>query len=197
MKSAISVFFVFMTLLLLNGCGGMAVMVVNTNTDKMHDYNSSTSNQAILRNLSKKGYRVNVGDFVYADKDEKTAKITCRLMTSVAPPKNESYAKYIKHAFQREFRSAKLYDPHAAITIRTNINKLEGGTVYGDAYWLFDITFISSNGKSYHLISKYIYSSSITATYACKEMHKTFPFALQKLIHDAVKNPGFIKLLYK
>jgi hypothetical protein len=197
MKLIILVFLTLMALLSLNGCGGAAVMVVNTDTEKMHDYNLSASNQTTLRGLSQRGYRVNLGDFKYVNKDEENATVKCRLMTSVTPSKNETYTKYIEHAFQKEFKRAKLYDPRTGITIRADINKLEGGSVYGDAYWLFDITFISSNGERYHLLSKYTYESSITATYACKEMHKTFPLALQKLIHDTVKSPKFMKLLQK
>jgi hypothetical protein len=65
-----------MALLSLNGCGGAAVMVVNTDTEKMHDYNLSASNQTTLRGFSQRGYRVNLGDFKYVNKDEENATVS-------------------------------------------------------------------------------------------------------------------------
>ena len=170
-------------------------MVVNPNDTQMHDYILSIKNQKILKPLSQKGYRLDLGAFTDLSESEKT--ITCRLATSVHPPKNARYIDYIRHAFETEFKKSKLYDAKAKTTITATLNNLYGSTTYGDAYWSFDITLHSSNGQSLHIVSKYDYESSITAAYACEEMHKTFPIALQKCINDTVKNPDFKRLLYK
>ncbi|GEM_PF-3399148 len=194
-KRNIWLLLVLMATLVLNGCGAIAAMVVNPSTDKMLDYNVSVENQSLLQTYSSKKYRINIGKFTDASESNKTVK--CRLMTSVHPPKDESYAKYIEHAFQKEFTDAKLYNPRSNVTISATINEIHGGTVYGDAYWSFDLTLASSNGVSYRFKSTYEYESSISAAYACSDMYKTFPLALQKLIHDAVTQPKFARLLQK
>ena len=183
----------FPTLLLMNGCGGVAALVVNPNTTQMRDYNISNKNQAILKPLSEKGYRLNFGDFRDLSDTKKT--ITCRLATSVHPPKDERYIDYIKDAFSKEFKKAGIYDKKANTIISVTLNDLYGSSTYGDAYWSFDITLDASNGKRLHIVSRYDYESSITAAYACKEMHQTFPLALQKLIHDTITDKQFPLLL--
>jgi len=193
-KRNIWVLVVLMTaLLVLNGCGALAAMVVNPGKDKMSDYNISADNQSLLQMYAEKGYRVNIGKFTDASKSNETVK--CRLMTSVHPPKDETYAKYIELAFQKEFAEAKLYDTRSKIILSATIDEIKGGTVYGDAYWSFVLTLASSNGKSYRLTSTYEYASSVTAAYACSDMYRTFPLAVQKLIRDALKDPGFSGLL--
>ena len=195
MKQTITVLLIVLAAFTFNGCGAIAALVVNTNTDKMLDYNTSAKNQSVLKAYSKEGYRINIGHFTDASESEKTVK--CRLMTSVEPPKNETYVAYIEHAFQKELTSSKLYKSNAKVTIVATINEINGISTYGNAYWSFDITLKSSNGESYRVMSKFEYNSSISAAYACADMHKTFPLALQKLIHDAITDPKFRTLLQK
>ena len=118
-------------------------------------------------------------------------------MTSVQPPKGQKYKEYIQHAFETEFKAAKLYQTNSKASIGATIHELSGVSMYGNAYWAFELTFSSSNGNSYKVKSKYTYDSSFRASGACKDMYKTFPLALQKLIHDTIKNPKFKTLLYK
>jgi hypothetical protein len=176
----------------LSGCGA-AALVVNPHSETMHDYNLSSENQILLNAFADKGYRVKLGEFTDLSESNKT--ITCRLMSDVHPPKDESYRSYIAHAFEKEFKTSKLYDAHAPVTIDTKIEHIEGSSVYGDAYWKFDITLTSSNGAREHIVSTYTYESSISAYYACHEMYRTFPLAVQKLIGDVLKDPGFATLL--
>ncbi len=178
-----------------NGCGVMATLVMTPNTDKMNDYNVSSTNQALLKPLSKHAYKVNVGEFIDTTDTNNTLK--CRIMNAVTPPKDKTYASYMQEAFIKELSASNLYSRKSDISIYAKIHEIYGSTTYGDAYWSFDITLISSNQESYHLISKYEYPSSLSAAYACTEMCETFPLALQKLIHDAIKDPKFKKLLQK
>lgn len=179
----------------LNGCGVLATLIVNRSTDKMLNYNTSIDNQLLLGNYAAKGYKVGLKKFIDVSECNKTVK--CRFMTSITPPKNETYATYIEHAFQEEFKQAKFYDSRSKVILSATIHKIEGGSVYGNAYWSFDMTLVSSNGIDYRFQSMYEYESSISAAYACSDMHKTFPLALQKLIEDAIKHPKFAALLEK
>ncbi|MCF6244962.1 MAG: hypothetical protein L3J43_07980 [Sulfurovum sp.] len=194
-KRKIFITLIIMSVFVLNGCGVIATLIVNPSADKMLDYNTSVENQLLLQNYSAKGYKVDMETFIDVSECNKTVK--CRLMTSVTPPRNETYAAYIEHAFQKEFKLAKLYKPRSDISLSATIHKIEGGSVYGNAYWSFDMTLASSNGIHYRFQSVYKYESSISAAYACSDMYKTFPLALKKLIHDAVKHPKFETLLAK
>lgn len=194
-KRKILIALIMLGALVLNGCGAVAALIVNPSTDKMLDYNTSIDNQLLLQDYSAKGYKVNMKKFIDVSESNKTIK--CRLMTSVAPPKNETYATYMEHAFQKEFKQSNLYDPRSDIDLSATIHKIEGGTVYGNAYWTFDMTLVSSNGRKYRFQSIYKYESSISAAYACSDMHKTFPLAVRKLIYDAVNQANFLSLLEK
>jgi len=193
MKTIITLTAMFLFAFSMNGCGAIAALVVNKGNDKMLDYNISKENQTLLTSMAKDGYRVRLGEFTDASESNETIK--CRLMTSVHPPKHETYVQYIQHAFEKEFKASGLYDEHTRTVITATINEIEGSSVYGDAYWSFEVTLRSSNGEKYTVRSEYEYESSITAAYACEEMHKTFPRALQKLIHDAIKDLKFKSLL--
>jgi len=197
MKSISTLLFITIFAFLLNGCaiGAIASMIVNKGDDSMPTYTASKENQTLLTSIATEGYNVNLGTFKNADENNKSVK--CRLMTNVKPPKDTTYKKYIKHAFETEFKAAKLYHTHSNVLITATIDEIKGSSMYGNAYWSFVITLSSSNENHYKVKSKYTYDSSFRAPSACKDMHKTFPLALQKLIHDAIINPKFKTLLYK
>jgi hypothetical protein len=196
MKQILTALLTVMMLSLLNGCGAIAALVVNPHSnEKMPDYNLTVQNQIILKKFVKEGYRVNLGDF--KDHSESEQTITCRLMTSVHPPKDESYILYLKHAFEKEFNGASFYSKRSDTTLSVTLEELYGSSTYGDAYWSFKMRLKSTNGESLHVRSQYNYESSITAAYACEEMYRTFPLAVQKLIYDTITDKDFVKLLKK
>jgi len=186
---------VVMSILLLNGCGigAVAALVTNRGENKMPDYTISANNQALLQGYKDKGYKVKLRNFTSQSDNNTTIK--CRLMTPVIPPKHNSYAQYIEDAFQKELTEANLYHKNAHITLLGTIHEIDGGTLYGNAYWSIDMTLLSSNGTSYRLKSTYEYESSISAVHACSDMYKKFPIMLNKWIHDALKDPKFEALL--
>lgn len=198
MKKNISAFLLItLFVFLLNGCGIGAIgsMVVNRGNHTMPAYTVSKKNQTMLEKIATEGYVVKLGEFKNTNEENQTIK--CRMMTSVKPPKDKNYKEYIRHAFETEFKPSKLLQTHSKVSISATIKEINGRSMYGDAYWSFKITLISSNGNSYDVESKYTYDSSFRASSACKDMHKTFPLALQKLIHDAIANPKFKTLLYR
>ncbi len=179
---------------LFKGIIALAAMIgLSGCANKVHNYAVSTENLLALQKLSSKSHKVNVGQFTDSGKNE--SEVMCRLSSPIGTPKGQTFASYIQNAFKKELVIANMYDPKAKNTITANLNDIYGSTVLGDAYWSFDVTVKSTNGKSYNVKSKYEYESSFTAVSACSEMQRSFPLAVQKLIGDIIHHPKFTELL--
>jgi len=179
------IFFTISVLILTVGFSGCA--------NKVHDYSVSSDNIINLKDLSKSGHQVKVSEFTDSGRDE--TKVMCRLATPIGTPKGETFASYIKGAFEKELIIADMYNKNAKNTISVNLDDIYGSTVLGNAYWEFKATVKSSNGENYNVNSKYDYESSFSAMSACSEMQRSFVPAVQKLNGEIIKHPKFKKLL--
>lgn len=160
--------------------------------NKVHDYSISTNNIIDLKSFAKDGHTINLGEFT-DENNEST--LMCRLSTPVGTAKGVTFISYIKDAFKKELLVADLLDNDAKTTIGMKLNDIYGSTVFGNAYWEFDVTLNSSNGEKMSLVSRYDYESSYLATSACSEMQRSFVPAVQKLIGDIIKKDEFKNLL--
>jgi len=161
--------------------------------NKVHDYSVSANNVVSLRNVATNGTSINVGSFSDSNKEE--TKVMCRLATPIGTPKGETFASYIKNAFQTEMIMSNIYDGKSDVTVTANLNDIYGSTTLGNAYWEFKITIKSSNGVSYDVETRYDYESSFSAMSACSEMQRSFVPAVQKLNGEIINNPKFKNLL--
>jgi hypothetical protein len=159
--------------------------------NKVHEYSISANNVVALQGMS--GTKVKLGEFTDSGRDE--AKVMCRLATPIGTPNGETFASYLKDSLMKELVTAGMYDPKAETTISLNIDKMYGSTTIGNAYWEFDVTVKSSNGKSFKVHSRYDYESSFSAMSACSEMQRSFVLAVQQLNYDIITNPMFKELL--
>ncbi len=181
MKYLLLGFMVLVATLGLSGCA-----------NKVQTYAVSTENLLALKGIATKAKKVNVGNFTDSGKNEK--EVMCRLAAPVGTPQGQTFASYIQDAFKKELIIANMYDTNAKNTISMNLNDIYGSTVLGDAYWSFDVTVKSTNGKSYNVKSKYDYESSFSAMSACSEMQRSFPLAVQQLIGRIIHHPKFVQL---
>lgn len=170
----------------------VAIIGLNGCANKVQAYAVSTENLLALKGISSKTSKVNVGEFTDSGKNEK--EVMCRLAAPVGTPKGKTFASYIQDAFKKELIIANMYDSNAKNTITMNLNDIYGSTTLGDAYWSFDVTVKSTNGKSYNVKSKYDYESSFSAMSACSEMQRSFPLAVQQLIGKIIHHPKFVQL---
>lgn len=171
----------------------IATLLFSGCANKVHDYSVSTENIIVLKDMAKADKQISLGDFTDSGKEE--SKLMCRLSTPIGTPEGETFATYIKNAFQKELLLSGLYDKNSKNKITANLNDIYGGTVIGNAYWSFDITLKSTNGKEMNVKSRYDYESSYFASSACSEMQRSFPLAVQKLIRDIINNPKFKELI--
>lgn len=158
---------------------------------KAPQYNSSADNVVELRKINSK---LNVGKFT-ATVSEK--KILCRLARTVTIANNMSFEEYIENAFVEDLKMADKYSSESNITISANLNKLSVSSGLADTgYWKFDVTLSSSNGRSFDIISEYIYETSFVGAIACNEhMPNAFKPAVQKLIKEILAHPKFKSLI--
>jgi hypothetical protein len=197
MKSLSTFLLATLFIFLLNGCGigAIASMMVTRGNHTMPAYTIDKENQAILTQLVKEGYHIKLTPTLPQQESNQT--VHCRLMTSITPPQNQTYQHYLYHAFLKEFQTAHLYEEKSQKSITITLQELKGSSLYGDASWFITIEINSNNGKKHHITSIYKYDSSFRASSACKDMKKTFPLALQKLIHQTLIDPQFKAFLEK
>ncbi len=172
---------------------GSAVLLFTGCANKVHEYAVSSDNILQLQQLSKQGKKIALNKFTDSGREE--TKVMCRLATPIGTPQGQTFAEYIHKAFEKELIIANMYDPNEATKLSLNLDDIYGSTVLGNAYWKFDVTVKSSNGKSLKLTSRYDYESSYFASSACSEMQRSFVLAVQKLIHDIISHPKFRELL--
>jgi hypothetical protein len=161
--------------------------------NKVATYSVGTQNVLSLRTISDQDGKINLAKFTDDGREE--ASLMCRLATPTGTPDGETFASYIGKAFQQELVVANAYDPSSKITISGNLNRIYGSTTMGNAYWEFDMTISSTNGKQYSVKSRYDYGSSLLAVSACSEMQRSFVPAVQKLIGEIITNSKFKTLL--
>jgi hypothetical protein len=178
-------FFGLVTLLLLISFTGCA---------KVYNYTVSSDNILALKNFSKNSEGVKIGKFTDSNKNEVTV-ICRRVYRYVGTPKGETFASYIENAFKKELMLSDMYNENSTITITANLNDIYGSTVFGNAYWKFDVTVKSSNGNSYNVNTKYDYKSTVLLYPACGQMRRYFVPAVQKLNSDIIKHPKFKTLI--
>ncbi len=161
--------------------------------NKVHTYATATENTIALKALSKQNVQANIGQFTDSGKNE--SKLMCRLASPVGTPEGKTFASYIRDAILAEMVVADLYDIESSTVLTANLNDIYGSTVLGNAYWEFDLSLTSSNGKDLNIKSRYDYESSYLATSACSEMQRSFVPAVQKLNTEIFSHPDFPSLL--
>lgn len=167
-----------------------AVVVLSACSATVPRYNSSADNVSSLRSLDT---AINVGT-ITATTYEKS--IMCRLANPVDIPDGKTVNEYIENALIEELKMAGKYDKTSSITISGNLNETSASSGMTDGHWIFDMTVISGNGKSFDVISKHEYSGSFVGEVACREnMPDEFKPAVQKLIMKIITDPRFKSLL--
>jgi len=158
---------------------------------KVPQYNSSADNVVKLRKMN---FKLNVGTFTATNSAKETLY---RLARTIVVPHGLTFEKYIENAFAEELKMADKYSSESNIIITANLNKLESSSgLASTGYWSFDMTIKSSNGKSFDIVSRYIYDTSFVGAIACNEMMPdAFKPAIQELIKEIISNPKFNALI--
>ncbi|AXH10654.1 hypothetical protein CP960_06610 [Malaciobacter halophilus] len=172
--------------------GLLGVLLFSGCANKVYDYSMSTDNILNLKSIAKDGKTINLGEFT--DKNNEST-LMCRLSTPVGTAKGVTFISYIKEAFKKELVVADILDNNSTTVIGMRLNDIYGSTVFGNAYWEFDVTVTSSNKEEMTVKSRYDYESSYLASSACSEMQRSFVPAVQKLIGDIIKNQKFKNLI--
>ncbi|MCF1431787.1 MAG: hypothetical protein LPH21_13990 [Shewanella sp.] len=167
-----------------------ALVLLTACSAKVPHYNSSADNVLSLRALN---VSINVGS-IKATNPQKS--IMCRLANPVEMPNGKTINEYIESAFIEEIKMAGFYDISARITISGNLNEVSASSGMTDGHWLFDMSVMSTNGKSFNVVSKHEFAGSFSGVVACREdMPDEFQPAVQKLIKNIVTHSKFKSLL--
>ena len=161
--------------------------------NKVAEYAVSSTNIIILKGMSKNGKGISLGDFT--DSNRKESMVMCGLTRPIGIANGETFISYIKKAFEKELLIGDMYDEKSNVKIGINLDDIYGSTILANAYWKFNVTVNSSNGKSFKVESKYDYESSYFSNSACSEMQRSFVPAVQKLLQDVIEDNEFKNLL--
>jgi hypothetical protein len=123
---------------------------------------------------------------------------TCRALGPLQVADGLTHTQYIQKAFEDELKIAGAYAATGAkVTLTGKIDKLEFSSSRGltGGSWTIDLQLASSNGKSIMVKEYYEFNSGFAAPEACRNTAEAFSRAVQNLVGQAVKNPGFAALV--
>jgi len=153
-------------------------------------YNESAKNIKTIKSIKT---QINIGKFTSKEKGE--GAILCRAAGYVGTADEKPFAQYIKSALISELKRAGKFNPKSKITISGHLEETDFNANIGTSNWIFKLKVISNNSKSIVVNTKYEFEGTFIADYACTYVARAFVPAVQKLISDIVKHPGFGKLL--
>lgn len=160
---------------------------------KLPKYSNSVENYRVIKAISTSDLPVKIGKFT-ATKVEESSTV-CRLSFQYVTPDNEVFNKYIENALAAELEMGGMSDPSAKITISGNLDSFFVTTMLGDSYWEYKMKVISSNGKSFDVVSRTDYQSNFVGVYACNNMFSSYLPSMQNLINKIVTDSHFPELL--
>lgn len=153
-------------------------------------YGASVENVNAIKRLDKK---INVHKIT--SNNPGLSSITCRAAGQVGTPDSMPFETYIKNALISELQLAGKFDPNSNIVINGHLENIDFNSNIGMANWQFILKATSNKNRSVLIQSTYEFSGSFVADKACQEVAQAFVPAVQKLIKDMVRNPGFRTLL--
>ncbi len=118
--------------------------------------------------------------------------ITCRAAGPVKVKPN--FESYIQQAFIDELKLAAAYDPNSPIAISGKLEAVDFSSGISDGKWNMSLTVSNGKAQSFTTQSLYTFSGSFVADKACQEVAQAFGPAVQKLIEDVIRQPGFAAL---
>jgi hypothetical protein len=122
--------------------------------------------------------------------------LNCRLMGPVQGPDGQSIPEFIHHAFNDEFKMARIYSTHGA-QLTAHMTKIAFSSSSGltNGWWDLSIQLVSSNGKTLETSSHTDFKSGFDGITACNQTAQALGGAVQDLIKSAIANPQFGALL--
>ncbi len=132
---------------------------------------------------------INIGDFSDASFRK---ELTCRSTAIIQAPNNWTYADVIRYALIDEFIQANRFDLQSPVTISAHLNRIDFETEKGS--WIIQITFFSSNGKSFTFEEKTNFNSIPIDEAVCTQTVFNYKSALQNFIKSLINSPDFIEL---
>lgn len=168
------------TLVLLSGCSTMTPARYSISAD---------NNQALSKYEGAKIELVTLAP--PADYDS-----GCRLMGPVQGPDGESIPQFVRHAFNDEFKFAKLYSKDG-VKLRGTLTKIEFSSTSGltNGWWGLAIKLSSPNGQTLEESSHTDFKSGFDAITACNQTAQALGGAVQDLIKATITDPKFGALL--
>ncbi|KDB08350.1 hypothetical protein LIG30_2541 [Burkholderia sp. lig30] len=168
------------------------VLLAGCETTNSIPYKASAANVIAIQQ-SLQSNKVSVGDIGMAPGIDDSP--LCRLMGPVKVAPGKTPSQYIKDAFQEELLMAQAYDVKGT-PIEGRIEELRFSSV-SPAYWQITMAVKSPVDEGYKVSVKYPFSTSFTATGACKNVADAFGPAVQELLKQIVTNPQFPALSRK
>ena len=165
------------------------------------EYYKVASDQNELNKIFK-GKQVNVKNFTSTIAGQN--KFFCSTKLVIMPPKNESFAEYIKKALIAEFNMAEGFSPQGNPSLSGHLNMIRYSQKSGlkssmkmEGSLELSLTVTSSNGKSLFVVEEYISPCgwSVEHPARCECLTSEFMPAIQRLIGKLIRSPKFPPLL--
>jgi len=120
----------------------------------------------------------------------------CRLMGPIEPADGLTIPMFIKKAFNDEFKMAGIYS-ELGNQVSGDITHITFSSIDGltNGNWDIGLSLKSTNGTSFTVSNKYLFTSGFDAITACNATADALTPAVQDLINKVIKHQEFKNLL--
>lgn len=166
----------------------LALIITGCSTYATDRYSPETETVVELRDMKMRP--ISVGAF---DSSSPRTSISCRAVGPIETPDGETYAEFLRAAFEDELLLAEKYDENSPIKIKGQVEEFTFSSVQG--IWKIDLTLESSNGNAMEVNEVYDYETSFYGETACNQTAQALVPAVQNLVKTAVRSDEFSKLV--
>lgn len=173
-------------LLALSGC----------QTATIPTYQTRTANTLALTEKITSQHKAKVGEVTSSV--SLPTEMLCRLTGPVAFPTGTSPTEYIKEALVKEMIASGVYNAESQNNINLEIQKIsfKSYRLPTPAHWVLKAKVFGKHYPEGFIVeTKYNFTTSYIAEYACQNAAQAFVPAVQSLISAILAKPEFIKLI--
>lgn len=158
-------------------------------TYNVSPYGASVQNVESIKSINIKSVSVTT----FQSSKPGLANLTCRAAGPITV--SPSFEYYIEKAFIDELKLAGAYDPKSTVSIMGRLEEIDFSSGITDGNWQFTLVISNARSESFTAKSAFGFSGSFAADKACQETAQAFAPAVQKLVHDVVRDPKFKQIV--
>lgn len=146
-------------------------------------YAASSENVMELRNLNAS---IELGLFTGGPD-----KVNCRSFNPMAPPDGETFAEFIRKAFQEELQMAGAHSPGSPTVLTGKVLNVDLDSGMGTGRWTIAVEIAVSGSAPFVVETGYEFEGGFAAFTVCENARNSMVPAVQEFVRDVIIHESF------